>query len=182
MAVIVEDGTGVAGANSYVSAADCGTYATARGLTFTPDGTGDSALIRATTWLDATYINYWPGVPTLGRSQDLQWPRYDVENTTEVTDVDGNTIAKDEIPVEVIDALCEAAIIEQANPGTLSPSVIPGQKLKSASVYQAVEVEYWNSNGGVDDTRPVPTVVDDILSGLIGLTRGPDYHGMTSRG
>lgn len=39
MAIIVEDGTGVTGANSYISLADARTYATNRGFELSADDT-----------------------------------------------------------------------------------------------------------------------------------------------
>lgn len=179
MTLIVEDGTGVDGAVSYISGADCATYAAARGLTFTDDATGDAALIRGTQWLDAAYMAFWPGVPTNGRDQGLQWPRK-MPDGSSVLDAYGNTIANNAIPIEVKDACCEAAIREQANPGSLSPDVTPGKAITKAEVYEAVTVTYANSTG-VDAQRPVSTVIDDILASLIGDVRAVKYAGATSR-
>ena len=57
MALTVEDGTGLVGADSYVSVADCETYCDARGLTFSGAATADkeAALRRATASIDAMY-------------------------------------------------------------------------------------------------------------------------------
>ena len=56
MALIVEDGSGLSGANSYASTAQADTYASDRGLTaWTGDtATKEAALIRATDYLEAT--------------------------------------------------------------------------------------------------------------------------------
>lgn len=180
MSVTVEDGTGIADANSYISGVDCAAYAAARGLSFTDDATGDAALIRGTTWLDAAYREYWPGVPTNGRDQGLQWPRK-MADGSKVTDANGNQIADNSIPIEIKDACCEAAIREQANPGSLSPDVTPGKTITKAEVYEAVTVTYANSTG-VAGQRPVSTVIDDILASLIGDVSLIVYAGQTSRG
>ncbi|MDB5733116.1 MAG: hypothetical protein JWQ03_3011, partial [Variovorax sp.] len=108
--VTVEDGSGVTGANAYLSPADFAVYAgqqgwaltTAEGVPYTEDQIG-SAIIRGRAWLDATYRSRWPGSRANGRDQSTAWPRKDA------TDGDGEEIADDEIPGEVIDASAEAA-------------------------------------------------------------------------
>lgn len=161
MAVIVESGQGLPDADSYVSADDCLAYAGRLGLVFLDDEAGMSALRRATTWLDGTYRDRWPGIPAHGREQSLQWPR------KQAADVYGSRIEATEVPREVIDACCQAAIREFGQPGILSPDVTPGRIMSSASVSGAVSVE-WKAGGGIDGQRPVVTVIDDILAPLIG--------------
>ena len=168
MALIIEDGTIVTGAQSYVSASDCRIYALARGLKFTDDAAGEQALVRATTWLDSAYP--WTGARTGGRGQPLQWPRQNV------TDVEGNPIANDEIPQEVVSACCEAAVRELAKPGSLSPDYTPAKRIKSASVDGAVSVEYV---GGSE--MPISTVIDGILTSLIVVSRLPAIMGKSVR-
>ena len=58
MTLIVEDGTGLPNAESYVSVADFDTYCTTRGITFTgsPDTTAkEVALRKATAYIDTRY-------------------------------------------------------------------------------------------------------------------------------
>ena len=73
MALTVEDGTGLVGADSYVSVADCETYCDARGLTFSGAATADkeAALRRATASIDAMYRSRFPGQrrQSTGRAQ-----------------------------------------------------------------------------------------------------------------
>ena len=164
MALEVEDGTGKSNAESYSSVADCTAYAVARGLSFSasPEEDAEAALRRATAWLDGTYRARFTGQRSNGRDQALQWPR------TDATDAEGNDIASDEIPVEIVQATCEAAVRELATPGALSPDVVPGQVIASAAVTGAVSVTYAGGGLGVDGQRTVATVIDDILSSLIG--------------
>ena len=163
MPLIVEDGTGLPDADSYVSVTDCEAYATARGMTFSasPADDAEAALRRATAWVDGSFRARFPGRRRNGRGQALEWPRIGAE------DQEGNAIADNEIPVEIVQATCEAAIRELAAPGALSPDVVMAQTLKSASVDGAVSVTYAGG-GGVDGQRPIATVIDDILSSLIG--------------
>jgi hypothetical protein len=87
-------------------------------------------------------------------------------------DADGNEIASDEVPQEIIDACCELAIIELADPGSLAPTVTPGQIEKRIKV-EGIEVEYAGASASVYDQRPVPTIVDDILSSLLTGSSSP---------
>lgn len=91
MVLIVESGEGLPDADSYVSVADCTTYATAHNLTFTgTESEQEAKLRRATQYLDAEYA--YKG-EQLTASQALAWPR---------TVVAG-------IPREIVSACCELA-------------------------------------------------------------------------
>ena len=181
MALIVEDGTGKADAESYASLATIVAYATARGLVFvitggTNEADAESAARRATVWLDGAYRGRFTGRRTNGRKQALEWPRVNAHDQQCPPDY----IESDEIPQEIVDACCEAAIREKAAPGALSPDVTPGTIAKRERVEGAVEVEYVRA-GGVVDQRPVATVIDDILGSLLGA-RSSGLFGKAVRG
>jgi hypothetical protein len=165
VALVVEDGTGKADAESYVSVDDANAYATAHGLTFpaSPLAPAEQALRRATAFIDAHYRNRFPGQRKNGRGQALEWPR------SYACDKDGNVIADDEIPVEIVNATIEAAVREMAVPGSLNPDVTPGKVKKSASVGD-IAVEYAVGTGSAYEQRPVVGVIDGILSSLLGST------------
>lgn len=102
--LIVEDGSGKTNADSYVSVADCNTYATAHGLTFAGDESAKEArLRRATQYLDAQYA--YKGVEQTD-TQALAWPR---------------TVAPGIVPREIVSACCELA----CKPGDLWADVEP---------------------------------------------------------
>ena len=126
MALIIEDGTGKSDAESYVSVADCITYCDNRGLTFSTGTTAEQeqALRRATVWLDGAYRSRYVGWRKDGRSQALEWPR---EGAQEQSYPYG-TISNAEVPQEVINANCEAAVRELATPGGLDPYMDPYQQ------------------------------------------------------
>ncbi|AMG36252.1 DnaT-like ssDNA-binding protein [Achromobacter xylosoxidans] len=91
MPLIVEDGTGLPNADSYVSVADCQTYAAAHGLAFAGEQAAlEAALRNATLYLDGEYT--YRGERATD-TQALEWPR------TVVTGV----------PREVVSACCELA-------------------------------------------------------------------------
>lgn len=169
MPLIVEDGSGLANAESYVSVSDCAAYAAARGLTFpaSPEATAEQALRRATTWLDGRYRSRFPGSRTNGRGQALEWPR------SGAYDAESNEIASSEVPVEIVNATIEAAVREMAAPGSLSPDVIPGKVKKRVRVEGAVEVEYAVGSGSAYEQRPVVAVIDGILASLLGVASSP---------
>lgn len=172
----VETGSGSASSESYVSVSDAASYAAAHGLTFpaSPEAPAEQALRRATTWLDAAYRASFPGARTNGRQQALQWPR------TDAYDRDGEEIASDEIPVEIINATIEAAVRELASPGSLSPDVTPAETAKRMKA-GSVEIEYFEPSSPSTDQRPIVSVVDDILSGLLAVKRGPVLFGTAAR-
>lgn len=172
MAVVVEDGSGVEGANSYVSLADAVSYATARGLTFpaSPAGPAEAALIRATAAIDATYRSRFPGQRVSGRDQALEWPR------KYAGDAEGNPIAANEIPQEVVNAVCEAAVRELDQPGVMLPDLERGGQIKSIKA-GSVAIEY----GANATAETVFSLIDRLLAGLIGQeTSG--LFGSTVRG
>jgi hypothetical protein len=79
MALIIEDGTGIAGANSYLDADAVRAYALARGIALPaiPDGEGAIDPILAPMVLA---IDFLEGLDYIGiqatSTQGLQWPRY----------------------------------------------------------------------------------------------------------
>lgn len=166
--MIVEDGTGLANANSYASEATFEAYCEPRGLTA---GSGDveAALVRATAWLDATYRARYPGVKSNGRSQALEWPRGWAE------DADGNAISATEVPIEIVNATCEAALRELSEAGSLAPDLERGgdiRRLKAGSV----EIEY----GAAAPVATTFAAIDNALSGI--LKARAAYSGRAVRG
>ena len=77
VSLIVEDGTGIANANSYVSEAEYLTYWTDRGNATAIAITGDtlkSLLIQATDYVENVYYEKWLG-DRLTLTQALEFPR-----------------------------------------------------------------------------------------------------------
>jgi hypothetical protein len=146
VALAVEDGTGLANAESYVSVADAGAYAAARGLIF-PVSTApeialaEQALRRATEWIDAKYGARFAGTWAVD-GQALAWPRLYANYRLAA-------LPSDEVPPQIIAATVQAAVRELAAPGSLTPDVTPGKIKKRVRVEGAVEVEYAAGSGGV---------------------------------
>lgn len=174
MALTVEDGTGVAGADAYVSLEDCTAYANAHELNDWLNATADqdAAIRRATAFLDRTYT--WKGYKTWGRSQTLAWPR------VEVLDEEDNEILGTEIPIEIVQATCELAAYEAANPGALTPAVTATSFVTRERVGD-IEVNYAVAGGSAEAMRPTLIGVEDLISGLLARGRSTSLTGYALR-
>lgn len=105
MALEVEDGTGKANAESFISVADAGTRHTAFGnAAWTgTDAVKEAALRRATAYMEQAYRTRWVGC-RVESDQALSWPRV----VTEL--VDGFWIDSDVVPAEVANACADLAL------------------------------------------------------------------------
>ena len=117
MALIVEDGTGLTTAESYLSVADTDTYntkytASADWIAATNDEK-ERSLRVATQYIDLQYGGRWRGTRT-NETQALDWPRADVE------DDDGFEIDEDAIPTDLEHATAEAALRDIAGDDLLA--------------------------------------------------------------
>ena len=155
MPLIIEDGLARDDAQSYVSVINCNAYHSARGNTAWSgtDEEKSSALLKAVQYIDGHYRTRWKGAKT-SRTQALCWPR------TGARDADGWVIGGDEIPQEVIDATCEAAL--RAMTGELSPDMERGGKVLSETV-GPISVTYAPGASG----QTQYSVIDNLLSGLL---------------
>jgi len=132
MALIIEDGTGKADAQSYVSESDLVIYAAARGVTLT------SSTVSAREAILVQGVDYVESKSFIGdkrtQAQSLQWPRYNVV-------IDDFTVDSDVIPQLLIDALCEVAI---SIDGGTNPLANLGRETIMEKV-DVLEVEYSKS-------------------------------------
>ncbi|MFH2112924.1 MAG: DnaT-like ssDNA-binding protein [Spirochaetota bacterium] len=158
MALIIEDGTGRSDAESYVSVADCDTYHVARGndAWSGDEAAKEAALREATAFIEDRYRGLWRGQRRL-KVQRLQWPRHGV------VDQDGFTIDHDIVPIEVKDALCEAAL--RATQGDLTPDLDRGGQIKRQKV-DVIETEYR-------DSAPVGRTYPEIEGKIMCLLDNP---------
>ena len=162
----IDVSTGTATSESYVSVADAEAYAADHGLAFSGEvADQEAALRRATSWVDATYRGKFPGQRVNGRSQALEWPR------SYAKDAAGNDVDSATIPAEIQSATIEAAVRELATPSSLSPDVVPGQ-IKTLTAVEGIQWEANPSGVGADGQKPVLTVIDGILSGLLSSGNG----------
>lgn len=116
MTIIVEDGTGLADAESYASVAETDTYMSARGTTVWATLTTtekEQALRRAMDYLLQKYRSKWKGARK-SLTQALDWPRVgvfiDEDADTAFASWKQNQIPSNVIPLEVKNACMELAL------------------------------------------------------------------------
>ena len=175
MTITVEDRTGLATADAFVSVAYCDTYHAARGNTaWAAASTADkeTAIVRATQYLSEAYA--WQGLPINQRSQSLAWPR------TYVTDSNGYAVPSNAVPGEIEQATALVALAELADPGVMAPSYTAHSRVKSEKV-GPLAVEYDLSRTDAEGARPVILAVRDIVGGLLLTGAGSLLSGQSVR-
>ena len=156
--LIVEDGSIVADANSYVTYDYALAYHALRGNSAWAAGSElnqQYAIIRATQAVDSIYKGKWKGEPTEYGAQELEWPRSGVT-------VGSTSIDDDVIPAAIKKAVCEAALRELATPGSMTPDLDRGGEIKRVKA-DVVEVEYMD---GANSTTTF-TAIDGLLADLV---------------
>lgn len=157
MALVVEDGTGLSNAESYLSVTDANTYFTNLGTTAWTgtDAVKEAVLRKATQYLDATYS--WAGT-IASTTQALNWPREGVEDS-QGRDLD-NTV-----PRAIENATAELAL------AALSGDLVEITNNSNYAIREKVgdiEVEY-RSGAPIDRQY---RYVDRLLNGLYTSTSG----------
>lgn len=146
MAIIVEDGSIVDGANSYVTEAELVAYASARGITLV--GNTEQLLIIAMDYIES--LDY-KGIKRK-EEQPLQWPRFDVV-------VDGYYLDIDEIPKLLKEGLMETAIATDA--GNDPAQDVPRETRKEK--VGPLEVEYATGSSALTIVRRINNKLYKLL-------------------
>lgn len=160
MALVVENGTGLPTANTYISIADADTYHGDRGNTAWADAiisAKEAALIKATQWLDGMYRKRWLG-KRLTAVQMLGWPR------AGAVDHEGYELPSHEVPIRVGYAVAEVALLVVVGQD-INPVLERGGRIKREKI-GPIETEF--ADGA--PAREEFTIVSDLLRGLV---RGP---------
>lgn len=156
MALIVEDGSIVAGAESYITLADADAYFTARGnatWAALADADKEAALRKATDYMVGRYGLRWKG-ERVSELQALDWPR-------SCAYANGFLIASDTVPEAVQRACAELAV--RASVADLSPDV--GAQVKSETV-GPISVTYADGARQSDAYRAVDAMLNAYLKGM----------------
>lgn len=147
--MIVEDGTGLNNANSYVESGYADDYFSVRSNDFwsnLEEEKKESCLIRATDYIDSAFK--WLGTKKT-QEQALKFPRKDL------IDTDGYSV--DDIPNVLKMAVCECALLiskgtemfkKQSDKGAVTSETIgalsfsydASQKIKDSSVYDSINL------------------------------------------
>lgn len=135
MALIIEDGSIVTNANSYITLAEARSFALDRGVTLSTDDDVLSALIfKAMDFLES---KKYQGAK-VNTNQSLSWPRYNVF-------IDGYYADSSVIPKELKNACCQLVMDSVSN--VIQPNIPVSQEgaLKSKSVDGVVKKEFYEA-------------------------------------
>lgn len=137
------------------------------------EATKEIAMRRGSAYIDQAYRSQFPGWPTDDRDQELEWPR------NWASDIYGNSIAADEVPIEVKRASFEAALRELVEPGALQPDWSPSAQLKREKA-DVIEVENM-APYGPQSVLPVVNVIRGIIAPVLTGGVGSSVSGSTAR-
>lgn len=167
MALIVEDGSIVLGANSYVSVAEIRAYCEGRGITLPADEADvETMAILAFDYLESFRSRY-QGQPTTV-NQRTAWPRTGVV-------IESYSLPSNEIPWQLKQAQCQAT--GEALETDLMPNAALAVKKEKVDV---IEVEYQQSVA--DGVPPNFPKIEAWLLALIGTGGGGGYRVRVVRG
>ena len=180
--LVVETGSGVSGANTYISAADADLYNSNRGRSSWALLDADAkatALIKATEAIDAQYP--WIGT-RMTRAQGLQWPRHagvdSLGASILLIDRDGFDI--EGVPQAVVNACAEAAFLSLSE--ELFQDDDPRGKILRKKT-DVIETEYQPDSPTAKPAAPTPFgLLNSILKGLFVQPTGGMVIGKATRG
>jgi hypothetical protein len=158
MTIIVEDGSGISDANSYVSLEDARIYVSSIGLALpAPDEDAEAALLTAMIYIEnQPYQGY-----RANTTQALQWPRKNVVSH-------GYPVASNVVPVAIWQAQARAAVM--VGEGV----TLTAEEYSSAVIVKEkvgpIETEYSDKNM-VLGTSQFP-ILDTYLSAYLNIIGG----------
>jgi len=165
MSLILEDGSGLATAESYASIAEADTYLgnhdSPASWTAASTDQKEDALRTATEWIDSRYLGRFQGSKVEPRTQRLAFPRYGVE-------IDKVVLDETPLPRCLVEATIELArrhIDEVAAGSSLAEDVTDGT-IKSQSVQLGPISESKTYQGGKPQLKRY-TVVTRLLRPLL---------------
>ena len=124
MALIVESGAGLPGAESYASVVQADARCASLGLAAwvaLADSVKEVALRLATSGMARDYRARWAG-QRVTQAQALCWPRYGVT-------VDGFPLGSATVPQDVINACIDRAALDQLTPATAAVQQVKKKKI-----------------------------------------------------
>lgn len=169
MALVIEDGTGVASATSYATVAETQAYATAHGVTLADAAVVEQRLLDAALYLESLS---WKGERAHPNTQALAWPRRCVEH-------DGRQFADDAVPPAI--ARAQMQLVLELTAGILlwesSSAVAKGKKQVKRRKVDVLETEFMTPQemgaDGVGVAASIPKV--DAMLAPFTKARTPLY-------
>lgn len=172
--LVVEDGTVVTGANSFVTEDQIVAYALARGvaLPYTTDPNKDAVAVLGIKAMDYLNALSWRGEP-VSTTQTVPWPRKNMRVTPDVPE--------NVIPVPVIEAQLQLTLL--AHGGTVLVPVSLGTGLLIKEKIGPIENIYSEKAGVSTDGLPIlPGVTALLYPWLLGELAGSVPVGIFSMG
>ena len=162
MAIIVEDGTIVTNANSYVDVAYVDTFCEGLGLSAWEEADDDdkeTAILRAMAYIEGmTFKGY-----KTEDDQSLKWPR------DEAVDEDGYAIDDDAIPAVLQSAVSRAAYEEVVSPGILQSNLTRDDFVTSERV-DVISITYEQGKNEII-FRAITNYLKSIVTDYTALVR-----------
>lgn len=163
MALVIETGAVVPGANSWVTLAEIDAYHTARGtagwIAIIADPTREVFALKAAQQMEVRYRTMWHGKKA-GGSQPMSWPRINVY------DEDGYEIPINTVPQLVKNAQCEVAELIRAGSSLVQAEVSASQASVSSESVGPISISYGRSTQMVSYFP----FVDEMLAPLATVT------------
>lgn len=169
---VVEDGTGLANANSFVSVAASTQYNEDHTASATwaalVQADKEKHLRLATQFIVANWDGSWRGTKA-NSTQALSWPRYGAH-------VEGYCLASNVVPTQIIHATCEAALRSMAG-DTLMPDyeagasgTIVGDRVKIGPL--EFETDFGSSSSPGKTYNIINNILNPLLIDGVELIRG----------
>src|SRR5574340_177867 len=164
MALVIETGSGISGANSYVTLIEARTYHQDRGtVLFADDIVLSGLLVRATDYIESLRDRF-KGTKVFPDPSYLQWPRYSV-----YIDDNEDPLSELIVPILIKNAQCQLAFeLQTVDPLRTSDQAYPVKREK----VDVIETEYAVVNNSGPALPSIPKV-DALLAPLLrwsGLT------------
>lgn len=162
MALVVEDGSGKANAESYITVADADARHTSLGNTSWTGATTakEAALRKATNYMVQAYRQRWTGFRVKAiPAQALDWPRYGVE-------VDNLPVHFDIVPTDIANACADLAL--KALTSDLAPDLTRGVVRKKIG---PMETEYDPYSPEATRFRAIDMMLAPYLRGGSGMAQ-----------
>ena len=172
LVLVVENGTQVVGANSFVSVVDFREYAENRGVILpVTDSLVIPFLVKALDYIESKACEF-QGTLVL-ETQALSWPRSGAI-------VNGRNIAQTSIPKQLIDAQCQAAIAVNAGLELLPNSTVSDYVIEET--VGPITTKYADpSKVRLGNLAPTLGAVDTLLAPLFKTCEASTFSLMTVR-
>lgn len=163
MALIIEDGTNVPDANSFVTRQEFIDYAALRGVTLLNDSTSDVFLIKAMDSI-LPLRNRFKGVETYD-DQSLPFPRTGVYINNSTTPIPSDVIPRDVKQAQMVLGMASQTGVD------LNPVYDPSQPFIIREKVDVIETEYANPYGNTGATTgssmPVVPLAESLLAAYL---------------